>query len=88
MSYPITFPKDKALLRLERTASSPYIYTLHFLGAETPDNRLTHKFLEGILSALKHVEKEWDGLGDDQKKGAALITTGQTDEKAKFYSNG
>lgn len=87
-SYPIAFPADSAVLRLERTSSSPYIYTLHFLGAETPDNRLTHRFLGAILDALKHVEKEWDGLDDGQRGGAALITTGQTEEKSKFYSNG
>ena len=90
MSYPISFPSEgKALLKLDKTSSSPYIYTLHFLGAHTPDNRLTHAFLEAILAALKHVEKEWDNLpNEEQKKGAALITTGQADEKAKFYSNG
>jgi enoyl-CoA hydratase/carnithine racemase len=87
-SYPKSFPEGKALIRLERSDSSPYIYTVHFLGAETPDNRLTHDFLSSLLAALKHVEKEWDNLDDLQKKGAALITTGQTDEKAKFYSNG
>lgn len=88
MSYPISFPEDKPLLRLERPSSSPYIYTIHFLGTESPDNRLTHAFLGALLNALKHVEKEWDSLDEGQKKGAALITTGQTDEKAKFYSNG
>lgn len=87
-SYPLTFPSSKALVRLERTSSSPFIYTLHFLGAETPDNRLTHNFLESLLSAFQHVEKEWDGLDEQQKKGAALITTGQIEEKSKFYSNG
>ncbi|UZJ55461.1 hypothetical protein CBS101457_004781 [Exobasidium rhododendri] len=90
MSYPLSFASSagKALLRLQRTPTAPYIYSLHFLGAETPDNRLTHQFLGAFLSALKHVEKEWDGLGDEQLKGAALISTGQTDEKSKFYSNG
>jgi hypothetical protein len=90
MSYPLSFPDPagKALLRLERTPSAPFIYTLHFLGAETPDNRLTHNFLSALLLALKHVEKEWDGLGDQQLGGAALITTGQIEEKSKVYSNG
>jgi enoyl-CoA hydratase/carnithine racemase len=89
MSYPLSFPSDKALLRLERTDSFPRLYTIHFLGAETPDNRLTHKFLEALLSALQHVEKEWNNMSnEDQQKGAALLTTGSTDAKSKFYSNG
>lgn len=85
------FPKDgKALLTLERSSSSPIIYTVTFTGGETPDNRLTHKFLDAILAALEHVEHEWDRtLSDDEKKGgAALVTTGQIVEGAKFYSNG
>ncbi|PWN92692.1 ClpP/crotonase [Acaromyces ingoldii] len=85
------FPKDgKALLTLERSSSSPIIYTVTFTGGETPDNRLTHKFLDAILAALEHVEQEWDRtLSDEEKKGgAALVTTGQIVEGAKFYSNG
>lgn len=87
----LNFPSQgKALVTLERTPSTPIIYTIRFLGAETPDNRLTHNFLGALLQALEHVEQEWDRtLSDEEKKGgAALVTTGQVDEKAKFYSNG
>lgn len=87
MSYPVSFPADKPLMRLERIQTSPNIYVLHFLGAETPDNRLTVPFLEQLMKALEHVEKAWDDQ-EDQKTGAALITTGETQAKSKFYSNG
>lgn len=87
-SYPLSFPADKGLIRLERTPSSPYIYTIYFLGVETVDNRLSHNFIGALLAALQHVEKEWDNLDAEQKGGAALITTAQVDEKNKFYSNG
>jgi Delta3-Delta2-enoyl-CoA isomerase len=86
-SFPVSFPADKPVLRLDRLQTSPSIYVLHMLSAETPDNRLTVHFLEQWMEALNFVEKEWD-QSDEQKAGAALISTGPTDPKAKFYSNG
>lgn len=89
-SYTRDFPSSSPVVRLDFDGSSQ-LYVLHFLGAETPDNRLSHKFiLDGLLPALEHVENEWDALVDsgDAATGAALITTGATDEKAKIYSNG
>lgn len=90
-SYPITFPKDgKALVKLEKLSAPKTgapIYVLHFLGAHTPDNRLTSAFLSAILQTLEHVEKAWDDQ-DEQKIGAALVTTAQVEATSKFYSNG
>jgi enoyl-CoA hydratase/carnithine racemase len=87
-SYPVGFPSsDKAFVRLERVSQSPDIFVIRMLQVDTPDNRLTPQFLSAYLQALDHVEKVWNDL-DNQKPGAALITTGMTEDSSKFFSNG
>ncbi|EPQ26962.1 uncharacterized protein PFL1_05597 [Pseudozyma flocculosa PF-1] len=89
-SYSRNFPTDRPLVRLDFDGASS-IWTLHFLAADTPDNRLNHNFINnGLLPALSFVEAEWDTMTNsgNAAQGAALITTGQTHDKAKIYSNG
>jgi enoyl-CoA hydratase/carnithine racemase len=89
-----SFPSSgKALLTLEEHSQSPRIYILRFLGAHTPDNRLTRDFLTALNEALVHVWQQWDSIAGEEAgaQGAALITTGVVDESNKsnkFYSNG
>lgn len=90
-SYTEYFPSsDDALVRLEFDADS-HIWVLRMLGKETPDNRLTHKFIgQALVPALDHVEAQWNDMlaSGASEKGAALITTGGTDASAKIFSNG
>ncbi|GAC75192.1 hypothetical protein PANT_14d00079 [Moesziomyces antarcticus T-34] len=90
-SYTQSFPSDSdALVKLSFDGESR-IFTLTMLGAETPDNRLTHRLLgEGLLPAITHVEGKWNAMLDsgESDQGAALITTGGTDAGAKIFSNG
>lgn len=90
-SYTKSFPSDSdALARVEFDGESR-IFILTMLGAETPDNRLTHRFIgEALVPALLHVESEWSEMlsSGTSDQGAALITTGGTDPSAKIFSNG
>lgn len=90
-SYTQHFPSESApLVRLDFDGESR-IWVMTFLGKETPDNRLTHKFIaEGLLLALSHVEQRWAEMlnSGESDQGAALISTGGTDAGAKIYSNG
>ncbi|KDN45591.1 ClpP/crotonase [Tilletiaria anomala UBC 951] len=76
------------------TVPSPGLFLLTFTGGETPDNRLTAHFLSAFLEALEYVQAKWEAISDgnvegaDVAKGAALVTTGQTEAGSKFFSNG
>ena len=65
------------------------IWILHLLAKETPDNRLTHTFIQsGLLPALRDVRQQWNAWvkAKDTAEGAALVTAPPTD--SKFFSNG
>lgn len=65
------------------------IWTLHFLGQETQDHRLTHSMIQqGLLPALRDVRRQWDEWrkAKDTELGAALVTTAPLD--SKIFSNG
>jgi len=65
------------------------IWILHLLAKETPDNRLTHTFIQsGLLPALRDVRQQWNTWvkAKDTAEGAALVTAPPTD--SKFFSNG
>ena len=65
------------------------IWTLQFLGQETPDHRLTHAMIQqGLLPALRDVRRQWEQwvAAHAMEPGAALVTTAPVD--SKFFSNG
>lgn len=69
--------------------SDKRIWILHLLAKETPDNRLTHTFIQsGLLPALRDVRQQWNSWvkAKDTAEGAALVTASPTD--SKFFSNG
>lgn len=87
MSSPTNFPSSgRALVTV--TEPKPSIFVLAYLGAQTPDNRLTPEFLTAVLEALNFVEKKWEdiSMGDNVGDGAALISTAALD--SKIFSNG
>ncbi|SPO26697.1 uncharacterized protein UTRI_03991_B [Ustilago trichophora] len=90
-SYSQSFPSESdALVKIDFNGDSR-IFVLTMLGKETPDNRLTHRFIgEGLVPALTHVESKWNDMlsSGESDQGAALISTGGTDPSAKIYSNG
>ncbi|KAE8255450.1 hypothetical protein A4X13_0g3031 [Tilletia indica] len=88
VSEPVHFPsKGTALITV--TEPEEYLFILTMLGAETPDNRLTHAHLEAWLQALDHVEARWDDIPEAKKKGgAALVSTARVDPSQKIWSNG
>ena len=60
------------------------IWILHLLAKETPDNRLTHTFIQsGLLPALRDVRQQWNAWvkAKDTAEGAALVTAPPTDSK-------
>lgn len=73
---------------MELSEPKPSIFQITYLGAQTPDNRLTPEFLGAILEALNAVEKKWEdiSMGDNASEGAALVTTAALN--SKFFSNG
>lgn len=89
-SYTKQFPTTSPLVSLSFNGETR-IFILTMLGNETPDNRLTHKFIaEGLLPALTHVEESWESMlhSGQSDLGAALVTTGGTSDTAKIFSNG
>lgn len=90
-SYTKHFPSESdALTRLDFDGTSR-VWVLTFLGKDTPDNRLSHNFINnGLLPALDFVEQQWESMVNNSQNdlGAALITTGGVDASAKIYSNG
>jgi len=88
ISTPANFPaQGKALITVTEPEENLFLLTM--LGAETPDNRLTHALLAAWLQALDHVEARWEDISEEKKKaGAALVSTASVDPKQKIYSNG
>ena len=79
---------DTPLVRTEYL-SDKRIWILHMLAQETPDNRLTHTFIEhGLLPALRDVRMHWASWVKESNTadGAALVTTAPMDNK--IFSNG
>lgn len=87
MSSSTNFPSSGTAL-VTVTEPKPSIFVLAYLGAQTPDNRLTPQFLTAVLEALNFVEKKWEdiSMGDNVADGAALISTAALD--SKIFSNG
>lgn len=95
--YPIGFKStvpgpssDVDLVRIEtqQQGDSP-IFVITMLSGQTPDNRLTPQFLTALLSALNHVEEQWDDELSSERIGAGLVITGTIEGKnSKFFSNG
>ncbi|KAJ1018928.1 hypothetical protein NDA16_004731 [Ustilago loliicola] len=90
-SYTQYFPSEQdALVSLSFNGESR-IFILAMLGKDTPDNRLTHKFIgSALIPALAHVEAKWNEMlsSGQSDQGAALVTTGGTSDSAKIFSNG
>ena len=90
-SYTQSFPSESdALVRLDFDGEAR-IWVLTMLGKETPDNRLTHRFIgEALVPALSHVEEKWNDMlsSGESDQGAALVSIGGTSDNAKIYSNG
>ncbi|KAJ1023887.1 hypothetical protein NDA13_004721 [Ustilago tritici] len=90
-SYTKHFPSESEPLVSLSFNGESHIFILTMLGNETPDNRLTHKFIgEALLPAIAHVEHQWNEMlsSGQSDQGAALVTTAGTSDSAKIFSNG
>lgn len=79
---------DIPLLRSELHVEKR-IWVLTLMGQQTPDNRLTHSFIqEGMIPALRDIRAQWNAWveQDEAEMGAALVTTAEL--SSKIFSNG